>query len=226
MITASHNPKQDDGYKVYASDGCQIRAPIDKEIASEILTNLQPWTDYGAKLEQLRKIHTTDPCLGLSRPEITGRMLDNYYEAIRESGLKTGQAKIPSSPSTSIDPPSFAYTAKHGVRYPFAKRVFEVFDLSPFQSVPPQQEPDPTFPTVPFPNPEEKGALDIAKAFATENNCDIVLANDPDADRLAVAEKDRTTGHWTVFTGDQIGTMLGYWIWEKIGKTCDKVRAT
>lgn len=77
--------------------------------------------------------------------------------------------------------------------------------------------------TVPFPNPEENGALDIAKKFATENMCDVVLANDPDADRLAVAERDRSTGVWTSFSGDQIGVMLGLWIWEQIGVKSDKV---
>ena len=79
-------------------------------------------------------------------------------------------------------------------------------------------------PSVPFPNPEEKGALDLAKTFAEEQNCDIVLANDPDADRLAVAEKNRSTGTWRTFSGDQIGTMLGLWIWERIGKDSPKVR--
>jgi phosphomannomutase len=101
--------------------------------------------------------------------------------------------------------------------------VFDTFNLEPFQAVPEQKDPDPTFPTVPFPNPEEKGALDLAKKFAGERGCDIVLANDPDADRLAIAEKDRSTGDWTVFHGDQIGTMLGLWIWENIGSKSDKV---
>ena len=65
--------------------------------------------------------------------------------------------------------------------------------------------------------------MDLAKKFATENDCDIVLANDPDADRLAIAEKDRSTGIWTSFSGDQIGVMLGLWIWEIIGVKSDKV---
>ena len=65
--------------------------------------------------------------------------------------------------------------------------------------------------------------MDLAKKFATESSCDIVLANDPDADRLAIAEKDRSTGIWTSFSGDQIGTMLGLWIWEIIGVKSDKV---
>jgi phosphomannomutase len=76
---------------------------------------------------------------------------------------------------------------------------------------------------VPFPNPEEKGALDRAMAFSTQNDCDIVLANDPDADRLGVAEFGKESGEWTVFTGDQIGALLGHWLWEKIGKTSEKV---
>lgn len=223
MVTASHNPKQDDGYKVYASDACQIRAPMDKDIATEILDNLQPWTDYEKILASRRQEYPNDPCLGLSRPETTQQMLDEYYEALQNSGLKTGQAKIAPT-DRSIPPPSFAYTAMHGIGHPFAKRIFETFDFPPFRAVPQQRDPDPTFPTVPFPNPEEKGALDLAKQFASDNECDIVLANDPDADRLAIAEKDRVTGQWTVFHGDQIGTMLGLWIWEQIGSKSDKVR--
>ena len=111
----------------------------------------------------------------------------------------------------------------HGVGHPFAVRVFDVFEITPFESVPQQRDPDPTFPTVPFPNPEEKHALDIAKQFAKDHECDVVVANDPDADRLAVAERDRASGEWTVFTGDQIGSMLGLWIWEQLGKNCGKV---
>lgn len=111
----------------------------------------------------------------------------------------------------------------HGVGRPFAEQIFSVFGLPPFVSVPQQEVPDPTFPTVAFPNPEEKGALDMAKAHAELHGCDVVLANDPDADRLAVAERSRETGEWTVFTGDQIGALLGSWLWNTIGKTSDKV---
>jgi phosphomannomutase len=227
MITASHNPKQDNGYKVYASDCCQIRDPMDKDIATDILENLSPWIDYGEKIEELkkdlRKKHVIDPCLGLSRPDTTNEMLDKYYKSLAESGLKTGQAKFERSPD-SMDPPSFAYTAMHGIGHKFAVRVFEVFDLPAFKAVPEQRDPDFTFPTVAFPNPEEKGAMDLAKKFAEDNKCDVVLANDPDADRLAVAERDRSSGEWSVFTGDQIGSMLGLWIWEQLGKDCGKVR--
>jgi phosphomannomutase len=92
--------------------------------------------------------------------------------------------------------------------------------LPPFTSVTAQQEPDSTFSTVPFPNPEERGALDLAKECADAHGCNIVLANDPDADRLAVAEK--YNGKWVVFTGDEIGTMLGHWLWQTLGKTSEK----
>jgi phosphomannomutase len=114
----------------------------------------------------------------------------------------------------------------HGVGHKFAVRVFETFGLPPFKTVPQQKDPDPSFPTVPFPNPEEKGALNLAKSFSEENGCDVVLANDPDADRLAVAERDQSSGEWTVFHGDQIGSMLGLWIWEQVGKNCGKVSQT
>jgi phosphoglucomutase len=228
MVTASHNPKLDNGYKVYASDACQIRAPMDVEIAEEILKNLDPWNDYGILIQERRVAFANDACLGLSRPETTREMLDAYYDAMIASGLKTGQAAVErSSPSGRIlAPPKFAYTAMHGIGHPFAKRVFEEFGLPEFMAVPSQKDPNFEFPTVPFPNPEEKGALDLAKQFSEENNCDIVLANDPDADRLAVAEKDRSNGKWTVFHGDQIGVMLGTWIWNQIGKGCGKASAT
>lgn len=218
MITASHNPKQDAGYKVYWEDGCQIRPPVDSGIAASIQNNLTPWVDYGALLESLRQ-QEMDVCCGLSHPQLTKEMTAAYFDAVSKSGLVTGQAQIPQE-----SPPSFCYTAMHGIGFMVAAKVFEVFGLPPFLSVPSQELPDPSFSTVEFPNPEEKGALDIAKRFAVENQCDIVLANDPDADRLGVAERDRTTGEWTMFTGDQIGTMLGHWLWENMGAQSDKVR--
>eukprot|EP00934_Nitzschia_sp_Nitz4_P003159 Nitzschia sp. Nitz4//scaffold334_size18717//13005//14970//NITZ4_008764-RA/size18717-augustus-gene-0.4-mRNA-1//-1//CDS//3329548257//3149//frame0 len=219
MVTASHNPKQDDGYKVYASDACQIRAPIDQEIAAEILQNLAPWTDYGKLLQERKAKFPDDPTLGLGRPEITKTMKDAYIEKLVASGLKTGQASIPSDPSLSLPPPVFAYTAMHGVGRPFAERIFQAFDLPTLHLVPSQQDPNPDFPTVSFPNPEESGALDLAKEFAETNQCDIVLANDPDADRLAVAERSRSTGEWTIFSGDQIGVLFGHWLWTQIGRS-------
>jgi len=221
MITASHNPKEDAGYKVYWNDGCQIRPPVDAGIRECILENLTPWLDYGAVLDSL-ETEMLDVCVGLSHPQLTREMTAAYFDAISNSGLVTGQAKLLQT-DVSWRPPTFAYTAMHGVGREVAVKVFEVFGLPQFYSIPSQELPDPNFPTVSFPNPEEKGALDLAKAFAVDKECEIVLANDPDADRLAVAERDRQTGEWTVFTGDQIGTMLGYWLWEQVGKKGEKV---
>jgi len=223
MVTASHNPKQDDGYKVYWNDGCQIRPPIDADIASSIIEqeNLVPWVDYG---EQLRAFEKADGggregggCYGLSNPDETGMIEDAYYQAIRDSGLVVGI-----NGASDCVPPSFAYTAMHGVGLPYAKRSFSTFGLPSFLPVPSQQHPDANFSTVPFPNPEEKGALDEAMSFANAKNCDIVLANDPDADRLGVAEFNKVDGKWTVFSGDEIGSLLGHWLWETIGKDSEQ----
>jgi phosphomannomutase len=226
MITASHNPKQDAGYKVYWNDGCQIRSPLDQEIAQTILepANLEPWVDYREQLRTRRAQYgnavdvDVDPCLGLSRPKETQEMIASYFSAIQASGLVSGRAAqllLSRNTNGHWKPPAFVYTAMHGVGYPFALQSFEIFGMEPFHSVPTQQEPDPAFSTVPFPNPEEKGAMDAAKAHAVSKGCDVVLANDPDADRLAVAEKSRVTGEWTTFTGDEIGTMLGHWLWQQ-----------
>ncbi len=222
MVTASHNPKQDNGYKVYWKDGCQIRPPVDEGIASTIIQeeNLVPWIDYGCKLEQL-KAESDAECHGLSDPTQTQAIIDAYFQSLVASGLVTGTTD---STNTISSVPKFAYTAMHGVGCPFARRSFEAFNLSPFLSVTSQEAPDPDFPTVPFPNPEEKGALDEAITFSTKKNCDIILANDPDADRLGVAEYCKERGEWVVFTGDQIGTLLGHWLWETIGKSSNQVR--
>eukprot|EP00551_Chaetoceros_affinis_P007136 CAMPEP_0203666464 /NCGR_PEP_ID=MMETSP0090-20130426/3487_1 /ASSEMBLY_ACC=CAM_ASM_001088 /TAXON_ID=426623 /ORGANISM="Chaetoceros affinis, Strain CCMP159" /LENGTH=632 /DNA_ID=CAMNT_0050530341 /DNA_START=169 /DNA_END=2067 /DNA_ORIENTATION=+ len=229
MITASHNPKNDAGYKVYWSDGCQIRAPLDQGIADCINQNLEPWVDYKELLQSQKDKFKSkggdNGCFGLSNSEDTKSMAHSYYEAIQMSGLITGQGQIPfnnKSDGNIGKPPKIAYSAMHGVGHPWAVRLFESFGLDPFLTVPEQKDADPDFPSVLFPNPEEKGALDLSMNFASSNDCDIILANDPDADRLAVAEKCRESGEWTTFTGDQIGTMLGHWIWENLGKNSDK----
>jgi len=225
MITASHNPKLDNGFKVYWKDGCQIRPPLDTQITDSILEaeNLAPWTHYGETLE--RKRHENrgkyDLCFGLSDPIETERLANEYFDAIKSSGLVSGQASL--LEEEGWIPPRVVYTAMHGIGHPWAVRCYKVFELQQFLSVPTQERPDPEFTTVTFPNPEEKGALNHATKFAEENCCDLVFANDPDADRLAVAEKCRVSGRWTVFTGDQIGTMLGHWLWSTLAKKADKV---
>ena len=218
MVTASHNPKDDAGFKVYWSNGCQITSPADGYIANSIVQeeNLKPWTDYGSMLRKAIENEAVyyDSCYGIGDKDITASIIDDYFKAISASGLVTGQS---SKFDTKVN---ICYTAMHGIGYEFAVRSAETFGLDALYSVPDQQEPDFNFPTVSFPNPEEKGALSLAIEFAEKNGCDIILANDPDADRLAVAEKCKESNKWTTFTGDQIGSMLGLWIWDTIGKDC------
>lgn len=210
MITASHNPKQDAGYKIYWNNGCQIRTPTDSLISRCILQNLIPWMDYGRALKD-RQSHykQADICCGLSKIPETQALIQSYFKSVKKR-LWTNQVEKYQSEHS---PPKFCYTSMHGVGYRFARQIFSEFDFPAFLSVGIQQEPDATFPTVNFPNPEEKGALELAKNYACTKSCDIVLANDPDADRLAVAERDRQTHVWTVFKGDEIGVLLASWLY-------------
>jgi phosphomannomutase len=174
----------------------------------------------------------------LSHPDQTNQLLDDYFTALSSSGLFTGQyskylaaSSVQELQTDSL--PLLVYTAMHGVGFQCAQRVFQSFHLPAFASVPQQQEPDPTFPTVPSPNPEERHALDLAKEYglqqlqATSKQGSlrniVILANDPDADRLAVAEYNVQDQTWTTLTGDQIGILLGHWLWTQIGKSSDKV---
>ncbi|KAG2230169.1 hypothetical protein INT48_003474 [Thamnidium elegans] len=197
MITASHNPKDDNGYKVYWENACQIIPPHDAGIAETILNNLQPW-GWDKQL-----VSTSDL---VSDPTDQG-IIESYFEEVSEL------CKYKSDNEASTV--KFAYTAMHGVGAPFAKRAFECFGLPPFVPVQEQLLPDPDFPTVAFPNPEEgKGSLNLAIQTAEKSGASIILANDPDADRLAIAEK-QPNGEWIVFTGNQIGSILGAASFEK-----------
>lgn len=204
MITASHNPAQDNGYKVYdGSNGCQINSPADSFIAASILRNLEPkvWTLEGGPLRK--------PIL-----EVT---MSHYFASIVKQ-LKAPEAQEP--------PLKFVYTPMHGVglRY-MAAMVDEVQMEVTMVVVTQQAEPDPDFPTVTYPNPEEKGALDFAMRTADEANVGLIVANDPDADRFAAGEK--VDGVWHQFTGDQVGILLAYWLFSNISRvTPDDVMLT
>ncbi|MEV5462797.1 phospho-sugar mutase [Streptomyces cellulosae] len=179
-VTASHNPPRDNGYKVYLGDGSQIVPPADAEIAAEI--------DAVASLEAVPR-----PTTGWETLDDT--VLDAYL-------TRTDAVLSKDSPRTART----VYTAMHGVGKDvllaaFARAGFPAPDL-----VTEQAEPDPEFPTVAFPNPEEPGAMDLAFAKARETNPDLVIANDPDADRCAAAVKDG--GDWRMLRGDEVGALL------------------
>ncbi|CAD6241646.1 GSCOCG00009322001-RA-CDS [Cotesia congregata] len=195
MITASHNPKEDNGYKVYWENGAQIISPHDKGISKYILQNLEPaeeaWITSGIYSSRLYK----DPL---------DEVMSSYNKLIRDDTIYPEV-----NGNTSL---IFTYTAMHGVGYEYMCQAFKAANFKEFVAVEEQKLPDPDFPTVKFPNPEEgKSALDLSIKTAEANESSVILANDPDADRLACAVK-KETGDWHVFTGNELGALLGWWM--------------
>ena len=188
MVTASHNPAIDNGYKVYlggtldgvAYRGSQIIAPVDSSISQLIAQTKLP-SPRGKTWE------------------VIGEEIVNKYVASCAGNLR------------EVMPQKIIYTAMHGVG---TRTLLSVFDKAKFSLpilVSEQSEPNPDFPTVAFPNPEEPGAIDLAIKLATKENADLVIANDPDADRCAIAAKD-SAGNWRMLRGDEFGTLLGHYI--------------
>jgi phosphomannomutase len=178
MVTASHNPPQDNGYKVYAADGAQIIPPTDVEIEAAI--------------------------------EVVGSArsipLSPGYAVLDESIVAAYVTAIAGLIGNGPRDLRIVHTAMHGVGTEVLTRVFAAAGFAPLIEVPQQASPDPDFPTVSFPNPEEPGALDLALALAREQDADIIIANDPDADRAAVAVPD--AGVWRMLRGDEVGVLL------------------
>ncbi|CAF1065233.1 unnamed protein product [Didymodactylos carnosus] len=202
MVTASHNPKDDNGYKVYWENGAQIVSPRDSNISDHIEQNLEPWKQKAWNLDILKTSNKVcDPMK---------QVFDVYFKELRRHCYFP---QLNSSPKA----PKFVYTPIHGVGQPYAEEAFKVFEFKPFISVKEQKEPDAEFRTVKYPNPEEgQSTLELAQQTANENQCDFILANDPDADRFALAERDPMgtvqTG-WRILTGNQLGALLGWWRW-------------
>nr|XP_053651327.1 phosphopentomutase-like [Cherax quadricarinatus] len=196
MVTASHNPKEDNGYKVYWENGAQIIPPNDKGIQQSIEDNLEPWENAWDLETALADPRLSDPLVDIS---------NKYFSMLADSMLDKDMNKA--------SPLNFTVTAMHGVSHDYMVEAFKYCNFKPLIPVKEQMVPDPEFPTVKFPNPEEgKSALDLSFKTANENNSTVILANDPDADRLAVAEK-LPSGQWKVFTGNEEGALLGWWAW-------------
>ena len=188
MVTASHNPPQDNGYKVYLGDGCQIVPPADADIAREI--------ERVANTMSVLEIPTDDEWVTLGDD-----VLEDYIA--RTVSLITEEQKQQNAQVTTV------ITPMHGVGGETLHTVLQQAGFPAPIHVTEQFEPDPNFPTVAFPNPEEPGAMDLALARATENQPDLVIANDPDADRCAIAIP--TDSGYRMLTGDEVGSLLGWW---------------
>ncbi|MEU9325142.1 phospho-sugar mutase [Streptomyces canus] len=179
-VTASHNPPRDNGYKVYLGDGSQIVPPADADIAAEI-----------AAIASLNDV---------PRPATGWQTLD---DAVLNAYLaRTDAVLAENSPRTART----VYTAMHGVGKDTLLAAFDRAGFPAPELVAEQADPDPDFPTVAFPNPEEPGAMDLAFAKARETNPDLIIANDPDADRCAVAVRRDDT--WRMLRGDEVGVLL------------------
>lgn len=197
MVTASHNPKEDNGYKVYWSNGAQIITPHDKNIQQSILENLKYAKTFIAD-EHHPDLMLIAICL-FCRPLpsswnldlLSSPLLKDPYDQMFPQYYEKLLAYIPSEliESNKKSELQFVYSAMHGVGYDYVEKAFETGRLKPLLPVPEQQYPDPDFPTVKFPNPEEgKSSLVLSFQLAKETNTSVILANDPDADRLACAE--------------------------------------
>jgi phosphomannomutase len=183
MVTASHNPPADNGYKVYLGTGAQIVPPQDADIAARIAV-VEPTVVPMAAAD--------DPAIERLGPAV----VDRYVDSMRAIRLRMAATGVPT-----------AYTPMHGVGGQLVLRAFDAAGLPAPFVVDEQFEPDPTFPTVAFPNPEEPGAMDRVIALAVDQGAKLAIANDPDADRLGAAIP-QPDGSWRRLGGDEIGWLL------------------
>ena len=186
MVTASHNPPSDNGYKVYWVNGAQIIPPHDNGI-SKAIDALDPNEISVGDENELR-------AQGLLRPH-PPEVEKDYIKRVLDLRIRSGSS-LPA-----------VYSAMHGVGYASLNRVLQAAGHTQVTAVPEQRDPDGAFPTVQFPNPEEPGALDLSYRTADQVGAALIIANDPDADRLAVALRE-PSGGWRQLTGNQIGTLL------------------
>lgn len=194
VVTASHNPPEYNGYKVYWEDGAQITAPKDAQIIGEV----NAIKDYA----EIKKM-TTEEAKAAGLYEVIGKEIDDkYMEALKKLVLHPEVIKQMASSLKIV------YTPLHGTGNVPVRRVLKELGFEQVTVVPEQELPDGNFPTVSYPNPEDKKAFALALDLAKKVDADLVLATDPDADRLGVYAKDTKTGEYKVFTGNMSGMLI------------------
>lgn len=194
VITASHNPAKYNGYKVYWEDGAQITSPKDKQIIEEV-NNVE-------KYEDVLTI-TKDEAISKGLYNIIGKEIDDsYIEELKKLVLNPDVIKQISKDIKIV------YTPLHGTGNVLVRRILSELGFDNVYVVPEQEQPNGNFPTVPYPNPEDEKAFELALSLAKEKNADLVLATDPDADRLGVYAKDSKTGEYKSFTGNMSGLLI------------------
>ncbi len=193
-ITASHNPPEYNGYKVYWEDGAQFTPPHDKGVTEEVLA-----------IEDLSTVKTTDEASAAAagKYEVIGREIDDKYIAQVKAQVVNQKAIDEMQDQISI-----VYTPLHGTGNIPARRVMKELGFTHVYVVPEQELPDGGFPTVSYPNPEAAEAFSLGLKLAAEKNADLVLATDPDADRLGVYVKDAGSGEYIPLTGNMSGSLL------------------
>lgn len=201
VVTASHNPPKYNGYKVYWEDGAQISEPIDGEIIAEVNS-----TDF-ADIKTISKEEAIEKGLyNVIGPEFD----DLYLNELKKNTLN------PDAIKKAAESLKIVYTPLHGTGGKLAKKLFNELGYKNVYIVKEQEEPNGDFPTVSYPNPEDPKAFEYALKLAKEVDADIVLANDPDADRIGLQVKDPKTGEYIVFNGNMIGlTIAEYLISQK-----------
>lgn len=198
VVTASHNPPEYNGYKVYWSDGAQVTAPKDEEIIAEV----NKITDYNTV-----KTMNKEKAIEAGLYEVIGKEIDDAYMV----ELKK-QIIHPEIISEVADDIKIVYTPLCGTGNMPVRRVLEELGFKHVYVVPEQENPDPNFTTLEYPNPEDPKAFTYALRLAKEKDADIVLATDPDADRLGVYAKDAKTGEYVPFTGNMSGMLIAEYI--------------
>ena len=194
VVTASHNPPEYNGYKVYWEDGAQITTPKDAQIIGEV----NAIKDYA----EIKKM-TTEEAKAAGLYEVIGKEIDDkYMEALKKLVLHPEAIKQMASSLKIV------YTPLHGTGNVPVRRVLKELGFEQVTVVPEQELPDGNFPTVSYPNPEDKKAFALALDLAKKVDADLVLATDPDADRLGVYAKDTKTGEYKVFTGNMSGMLI------------------